>query len=99
MMCCSMITTFVLCIIFLKMGPIMSFEPYVTAHTGFPGINDWPYRSPQALTKCFVLTRILPPKTSQEVTHLRTTPSQAHLTWKFLWMSYRKGRCTFGDIS
>src|SRR5215469_14209790 len=69
------------------------------APTGFPGIDDWPHRSPQPLKKCFVLTRILPPKTSQEVTHPRTTPSQAHLTWKFLQMSYRKGWCTFGGIS
>src|SRR5215469_13874145 len=69
------------------------------APTGFPGIDDWPHRSPQALTECFVLTRILPLKTSQEVTHPRITPSQAHLTWKFLRMSYRKGRYTFGDIS
>src|SRR5215469_15656427 len=71
----------------------------VTAPTGFPGIDDWPHISPQALTECFVLTHILPPKTSQEVTHPRITPSQARLTWKFLRMSYRKGRCTFGDTS
>src|SRR5215469_6907973 len=72
---------------------------FVTVQTGFLGIDDWPHKSPQALTKCFVLTRILPPKTSQEVTHPRITPSQARLTWKFLRMSYQKGRCTFGDIS
>ena len=43
---------------------------------------------------CFVLTRTLPGRTSQEVTHPWISPRLARLTLEFLRIGSRKGRCT-----
>ena len=43
---------------------------------------------------CFVLTRTLPERTSQEVTHPWISPRLARLTLEVLRTGSRKGRCT-----
>ena len=53
-------------------------------------IDDCPHKPTQVFPACFILTRTLPEKTSQWVTHPEIAPSQARLTWEFLRLSYQK---------
>ena len=55
-----------------------------------PDLTDCPHKPTRVFPACFVLTRTVPGKTSQGVTHPRIAPVQARLTLEFPILSYRK---------
>ena len=69
---------------------------YVTLAASW--IDDWPYRPTRVFPACFVLTRTLLGKTSQEVTHPEIAPSQARLTVEFFRDGLPKNKMHLVDI-